>query len=133
MRTFERADGRLIQLLGPVDAAELGLLDAEDEEEEGSDEEEEEGSEEESVEEAVAENEDVELKPYEDLDEEDPDVAPVEKNTVNDKVRSRLPLLSFRRPAHSRFSRRSPSSEYLRRSRRTPASSTPSLSSTRLL
>ncbi|GEM09760.1 rRNA processing protein [Rhodotorula toruloides] len=83
----EEAFERMMKLLGPVDAAELGLLDGEDEEEEGSDDEEEEGSDEEDEEdEAAGQDEEIELKPYEELDEEDPDVAPVEKNTVNDKV-----------------------------------------------
>ncbi|BGP32262.1 rRNA-processing protein EBP2 [Rhodotorula toruloides] len=82
----EEAFERMMKLLGPVDAAELGLLDGEGEEEEESDEEEEEGSNEEDAEEAAGQDEDVELRPYEELDEADPDVAPVEKNTVNDKV-----------------------------------------------
>lgn len=81
------------QLLGPVDAAELGLLDGEDEEE-GSDDEEEGSEDDEEGEEEEEEAEDAELKPYEELDEVDPDVAPVEKNVTNDKVRHRSLLVA---------------------------------------
>ncbi|GAA5845526.1 hypothetical protein JCM9279_003062 [Rhodotorula babjevae] len=87
----EEALERMMKLLGPVDAAELGLLDGEDEEE-GSDDDEEESGEDD-------EEEDEELKPYEDLDEVDPDVAPVEKNVTNDKAALERVLASFKTDA----------------------------------
>lgn len=67
---------RMMKLLGEVDAAELGLVmdGDEDEEEEGSDDEEEEGSDDDAEE------------LYEELEEDDTDIVPVEKNTTNDKV-----------------------------------------------
>ncbi|TNY18288.1 eukaryotic rRNA processing protein EBP2-domain-containing protein [Rhodotorula diobovata] len=94
----EEALERMMKLLGPVDAAELGLLDAEDEEE-GSDDEEEGSEDDEEREEEEEEAEDAELKPYEELDEVDPDVAPVEKNVTNDKVALERVLASFKTDA----------------------------------
>jgi len=82
---------RMMKLLGEVDAAELGLVmdGDEDEEEEGSDDEEEEGSNQEEE----GSDEDVE-ELYEELEEDDTDIVPVEKNTTNDKVSPPLQYFS---------------------------------------
>ncbi|GAA5935467.1 hypothetical protein JCM3775_006280 [Rhodotorula graminis] len=89
----EEALERMMKLLGPVDAAELGLLDGEDEDEGSEDDDEEDSDAEEEDE------EDEELKPYEELDEVDPDVAPVEKNVTNDKAALERVLASFKTDA----------------------------------
>lgn len=93
----EEALERMMNLLGDVDAEELGLLQSGDELEEGAEgesEDEQEGSdddadEEDDDEEVMMQSDDEaeaeEL--YEDLEaEEDGDVVPVERTTVNDKV-----------------------------------------------
>ncbi|GAA5962927.1 hypothetical protein JCM3765_005924 [Sporobolomyces pararoseus] len=69
---------RMMKLLGEVDAAELGLLpeDEDDEEDEEEDDEDAEEDDEEEDEEAL----------YEELEEADTDVVPIEKNTTNDKA-----------------------------------------------
>ncbi|GAA6016045.1 hypothetical protein JCM11491_000651 [Sporobolomyces phaffii] len=74
---------RMMKLLGQVDAAELGLLDA-GEEEAGSDEDEEEDDDDEDDDEEGDDEEAEAL--YEELEEADTDVVPVEKNTTNDKA-----------------------------------------------
>ncbi|GAA5899954.1 EBP2 family rRNA-processing protein [Sporobolomyces salmoneus] len=74
---------RMMELLGEVDAAELGLLGPEDDDE---DEEEEEGSDEEEEDDDEKDEEEEEEALYEELEEADTDVVPVEKNTTNDKV-----------------------------------------------
>lgn len=102
------------QLLGDdVDAAELGLLsgmtaedddeeedeDEEDEEEEDEDEDDEDS--EDDDDEDVLEEGDSEMIPYEAIrDADQEDIVPVEKTTVNDKVRARL-FISH--PAHSSY------------------------------
>ncbi|KPV74630.1 uncharacterized protein RHOBADRAFT_14979, partial [Rhodotorula graminis WP1] len=63
---------------------------------------EDEGSEDDDEEDSDAEEEDEEdeeLKPYEELDEVDPDVAPVEKNVTNDKAALERVLASFKTDA----------------------------------
>jgi hypothetical protein len=70
--------------LGEVDAAELGLLDGEEEDDEDDDEEEGSDEEEDDEDEELDEEEAAAL--YEELEEADTDVVPVEKNTTNDKV-----------------------------------------------
>ncbi|GAA5991801.1 hypothetical protein JCM5350_005430, partial [Sporobolomyces pararoseus] len=69
---------RMMKLLGEVDAAELGLLPEDEDEEEDEDEDDEdvEDDDEEEDEEAL----------YEELEEADTDIVPVEKNTTNDKA-----------------------------------------------
>lgn len=67
---------RMMELLGDVDASELALLEGDEEEDEDEDEDEEMDDGELSGEEEL----------YEDIDEEDGDVIPVERTTVNDKV-----------------------------------------------
>ncbi|GAA5881730.1 hypothetical protein JCM16303_006428 [Sporobolomyces ruberrimus] len=72
---------RMMKLLGEVDAAELGLLDADEEEQvSGDDDEEDEEDDNED------EEEEIEQALYEELEEADTDVVPVEKNTTNDKA-----------------------------------------------
>ncbi|GJN90615.1 hypothetical protein Rhopal_003627-T1 [Rhodotorula paludigena] len=85
---------RMMELLGEVDAAELGLIDGE-EEEEGSDEEDDEEDEDEEL-----EAEDAALKPYEELEGADEaDVVPVEQTTTNDKVALERVLATFKTDA----------------------------------
>ncbi|GAA5942181.1 EBP2 family rRNA-processing protein [Sporobolomyces koalae] len=71
---------RMMSLLGEVDAAELGLLDGQDDDDEEEDDDDEDDDEEEDDEEEEA------TALYEELEEADTDIVPVEKNTTNDKV-----------------------------------------------
>ncbi|GAA5823420.1 hypothetical protein JCM3770_000733 [Rhodotorula araucariae] len=84
---------RMMQLLGPVDAADLGLLDGEDDEDDDEEDDDEDEDEDDEM------DEDAVLKPYEELDEADPDVAPVEKTTTNDKVALERVLASIKTDA----------------------------------
>lgn len=98
----EEALERMMTLLGDVDAQELGLGGEDDEDEESGDEDEEEGSDDEMNEEEIEkmlmqggsddededEQDDDEEVEYENLSaDEDGDIVPVERTTVNDKVR----------------------------------------------
>lgn len=83
---------RMMKLLGQVDAAELGLMIDEDDEEEEDDDEEEE---EEGILEGESDSEEEEEALYEELQESDTDVVPIEKNTTNDKVGINLLPLSL--------------------------------------
>jgi rRNA-processing protein EBP2 len=85
----EEAIERMMQLLGDVDASELGLLPSADEEEGSGEEDEDEDGDEDEDEEMAEEL-------YEDLEEEDGDVVPVERTTVNDKVALERVLASFK-------------------------------------
>ncbi|CEQ39488.1 SPOSA6832_01039, partial [Sporobolomyces salmonicolor] len=76
---------RMMDLLGEVDAGELGLLDGEDEE----------GSDEEGSDEGSEDEEDAE-RLYEELEEDDTDIVPVEKNTTNDRAALERVLATFK-------------------------------------
>lgn len=77
---------RMMDLLGEVDPEELGI-EVEGEEEEGDDDEEE-------------EEEDEEEQLLEELSEEDNDVVPVERTTVNDKVSPQPSLRTLAQLSH---------------------------------